>query len=294
MEDTDYLNLLSQLHHCALARSYHSGKAKCEKDWSWRPQALIDYDLWYVAAGKGEVWLNDEHHTIAAGSCFLLRPGDRVAADQDPDHRLTVIFIHFQSSRSKLDKEASLEQGPLHLFPSAFVIQDTVWMETLLNRLLVLDDASPNELEHTEFAAVLRAALCVMLKTYEETHQQTSKHHAIIRRLIRHIKENPSSSFTHEQLADYAGLSSRYLNTLFKKQTGVSLKTFMARTRIERACHLLSECRMNVTQIADTLGYSDIYFFSKQFKHFVGESPLQYRSRVEATHMHTFNSASSR
>lgn len=293
MNDQDYLNLILQLDHCPFSSSYHSGKAKCEKDWSWRPQALIDYDLWYVAAGKGEVWLNDKHYSISAGSCFLLRPGDRVAADQDPDHRLTVYFIHFQLNQAKLDIETAVEQAPLRFFPSSFVIPDTVWIETLLNRLLVLDDAAPNEVEQIEFASILRAALCVLLKSYEESQQQTSKHHAIIRRLIRFIKENPSSLLTYEQLANYAGLSSRYLNILFKKQTGVSVKTFMARTRIERACHLLAECSMNVTQIADTLGYSDIYFFSKQFKQFVGESPLRYRSRVEAAHAHTVATSSS-
>jgi YesN/AraC family two-component response regulator len=57
------------------------------------------------------------------------------------------------------------------------------------------------------------------------------------------------------------------------------MKTFLARARVERACQLLAESTMNVSQIAETMGYSDIYFFSKQFKQFVGESPLRYRNR---------------
>jgi AraC-like DNA-binding protein len=264
-----------------LLSSRHSGKAKCEKDWNWRPQAIADYDLWYVVSGTGEVWLNGEQYPLTAGSCFLFRPGDHVAAEQHPEQRLTVIFIHF---RSGADLESASDS--LGLLPSYALVQDTVWMETLLNRLLTLDDSEPDELDNLEFASVLRAALCVAIKAAIEPDHHSSKHHAVIRRLIRLIKENAATSLNHEQLADHAGLSPRYLNTLFKQQTGVSLKTFMARSRVERACHLLAESNMNVTQIAETLGYSDIYFFSKQFKQFVGESPLRYRSRVEAAHSH--------
>jgi len=39
---------------------------------------------------------------------------------------------------------------------------------------------------------------------------------------------------------------------------------------------------MSVTRIAETLGYADIYFFSKQFKQWMGEAPLRYRERMQA------------
>ena len=37
---------------------------------------------------------------------------------------------------------------------------------------------------------------------------------------------------------------------------------------------------MTVSQVADALGYSDVYFFSRQFKRFVGVSPTAFRHGV--------------
>ncbi|TBL73245.1 helix-turn-helix domain-containing protein [Paenibacillus thalictri] len=258
-----------------LASSRHSGKARCEKGWNWRPQPLTDYDLWYVVSGEGEVNLNGQRHAAYAGCCFLFRPGDRIEAVQDENHRLTVIFIHFQGTP---------EQVPA--LPPCVHLTDTAWPETLLHRLIVLDDPQPAatsaalDMDAAEFAILLQAMLTMLARAAFIEQDPSAKHHAVVRRIVRHIKEHVASPPSHEQLADLSGLSARYLNILFKQQTGLSLKTFIAKTRIERACHLLAESTLNVSQIADTLGYSDIYFFSKQFKQFAGQSPSQYRARA--------------
>ena len=43
-------------------------------------------------------------------------------------------------------------------------------------------------------------------------------------------------------------------------------------SRIERAQHLLMHTGMNVTEVADALGYRDIFFFSRQFKQYTGRA----------------------
>jgi transcriptional regulator GlxA family with amidase domain len=107
-----------------------------------------------------------------------------------------------------------------------------------------------------------------------------------VRQAIRLMKENAAGPLSHEELAAMTGTSARYLNILFKAHTGYSIKTYLARVRVERACQLLAESTMNVSQIAETLGYADIYFFSKQFKQFKGESPSRYRSRTHESRSH--------
>ncbi|SDC28179.1 AraC-like ligand binding domain-containing protein [Paenibacillus sp. UNCCL117] len=259
----------------SLHGSRQSGKARCEKGWNWKPQPLTDYDLWYVVSGEGEVILNGSKYPAYAGCCFLFRPGDRIAAAQDDSRRLTVIFLHFNGIADEL-------QG----LPPCVQLTDTAWAETLLSRLLTLDDPQPGisaaaqALDDAEFAALLRAMLCMLARAASAEQDRPDRHLPVIRRTMRLIKEYAAAPPRHEELAAQAGLSPRYLNELFKRHTGLSLKTFIARARVERACHLLAESTLNVSQIADTLGYSDIYFFSKQFKQFTGESPLRYRSRA--------------
>lgn len=263
-----------------LVSSHNSGKAKCEREWNWRVASMKDYDLWYVAAGTGEIEINSKKYPIEAGSCFFIRPGDQIYAEQHPDDRLTVLYIHFCMEPDPISPD------PFACWPSLVKIQDSHWFETLLNRLLTLDDeTNEGRLQHAdnvsggeeaEFEAVLRTTLCVLAReAFELSHKQHTP--MTIRRMIRFIRESATSPPSHAELARMAGWSERYLNTQFKRYTGMSIKTFIAKSRIERACRLLEESTLSIGQIADALGYGDIYFFSKQFKKFTGVPPSRYR-----------------
>lgn len=264
--------------------SRNSGKAKCERDWNWRVSGMRDYDLWYAAEGSGTIDINGEPFPVAAGSCFLLRPGDRVTAEQHPDDRLTVLFIHFRYEALDSTSPTS-PSDPFEGWPRLVRSQDAHWLETLLNRLLSLDDMLRSRCDEAEFDAVLRAAFCVLARDAADISRERRTPLAI-RHVIRAIRENAASPLSHAELADIAGLSERYLNVLFKRYTGMTVKTFAAKARIERASRLLEESALSVGTIAESLGYADIYFFSRQFKQFAGVSPTQYRNRATGAFGH--------
>lgn len=255
--------------------SQRSGRAKCERGWNWHPLPLSDYDLWYVISGRGQLVLNGEAHPLTAGSCFHFKPGDRISAEQDPDDRLTVIFMHHTIEAT--------ETGPL---PHVIQIQDTYWFEQLLNRLLSLDTSPEQPFIEEEFELLMKTALCHILREQHIVEHEQLKLNPMVQQMVSYIKENPSAPLDTAAVATQVELSPRYASLLFKQGTGVSMKTFIARARIERASHLLTESTMNISQIADTLGYSDIYFFSRQFKRFLGESPTLYRKRTRRADSH--------
>ena len=47
--------------------------------------------------------------------------------------------------------------------------------------------------------------------------------------------------------------------------------------KMQQACDLLDASRQTVKQIALSLGYEDVYYFSRLFKQVIGLSPAQYR-----------------
>lgn len=272
---------LRRLQHWTITGSGASGKVKCERDWNWKPRPLPDCDLWYVVSGVGTIRINDRLHDAGSGNCFLLRRGDRIFAEHDPEQRLIVIYHHFRiAPLAGAAPEAAGAQEPFADWPRPAQIRDPVWFEQLLNRLLALDDERDDPAGAVEYDAVMKAVLCIIARDSSGPTVERSPGHAAVRKAIRLIKENVATPLDRRDLAAYTGLSPRYLNILFKSHAGVSLKTYLARARIERACMLLAESTMNVSQIAETMGYADIYFFSKQFKQFVGESPSRYRARA--------------
>ncbi|MBR2296596.1 MAG: helix-turn-helix transcriptional regulator [Clostridia bacterium] len=83
-------------------------------------------------------------------------------------------------------------------------------------------------------------------------------------------------SLTNAYLASVCGISESCLKRLFKKKFGLSVKKYIIQKKVNYACELLMTHRYSVSQIADMCNFSDVYFFSKQFKAQTGVSPTEY------------------
>jgi len=93
--------------------------------------------------------------------------------------------------------------------------------------------------------------------------------------LSRNLREAPQVG----ELAKRCGLSRSRFTELFHANTGQTVSDFIAKQRLDRACHLLRYTSMSVTEIADQLGYTSLFYFSARFKHAFGWSPRRYRAR---------------
>ena len=58
-----------------------------------------------------------------------------------------------------------------------------------------------------------------------------------------------------------------------------SFQHLVDQVRLERAGELLQQTAMNLSQIADALGYADAANFTRAFKRWTGQSPSQYRNQ---------------
>ena len=265
------------LNHMRFSFNMPYGKAKCEPGWNWCPQPLVDYDLWYVVAGKGHMQLGNESIDLKAGTCCLIHPNDSPVVEQDPNDRFTVIFIHFQIMDQQLER--LWEQSSI--LPRWTTVSDTFYIEGMLNRILTTLDG--NELwKEDEFDCLMKLSLIHLLRLQageKESVDTSPKQKQMILQVVRYVREQGGRRVPHGQLAELVGLSPEYLGLLFKKVMGQSLKQYITAIRLERAMHLLTETAMNVSQIADVLGYSTVFLFSRQFKGHFGFPPSHFHQK---------------
>lgn len=83
-----------------------------------------------------------------------------------------------------------------------------------------------------------------------------------------------------KDISDHVFLSTSYICTLFKSETGQTLNQYITLYRIEKAKRLLADPRYKVADISSKVGYSDGNYFGKTFKKIVGLSPTEYREQV--------------
>ncbi|UVI28668.1 helix-turn-helix domain-containing protein [Paenibacillus spongiae] len=245
-------------------------KIVCEPGWKWqkREKPLANFDLFYVWSGEGNVELNGESFSVGKGSCFLFRPGDHTSATHNPQKPLVLTYIHFDV------------KGPVDLIPQPYrILNDTIDFEHLLSRYVRLFLVKTYAAEE-EAQLILKQLIIHLLRDDSESPVERKSSNQLteaIHEIANYIRQNPGKAHRVEDLAMRAQLSPRYFSIKFKELIGLSVQSYMIRTRIERAQHLLMHAGMNVTEVADALGYRDIFFFSRQFKQYTGKSPSEIR-----------------
>lgn len=82
-------------------------------------------------------------------------------------------------------------------------------------------------------------------------------------------------------LSEELHLEYNYLSGLFSSVEGITLEHYIIHQKIERAKELLFYDELNLTQIADQLGYSSVAHLSAQFKKITGLTPSELKKSRE-------------
>lgn len=102
-----------------------------------------------------------------------------------------------------------------------------------------------------------------------------------VQKALTYIDANLAGSLSLRTLAETLNVSSSYLSTLFKKETGQTLTEYINQRRVKHAMHLLESTRLQVQTIAQHCGIVDVQYFSRIFKRIVGKTPKEYRESLK-------------
>jgi signal transduction histidine kinase/ligand-binding sensor domain-containing protein/DNA-binding response OmpR family regulator len=99
----------------------------------------------------------------------------------------------------------------------------------------------------------------------------------LMERIMKAVNQNLSNSdFNVDMLTQEVGISRAQLHRKMKEITGISTSEFIRNIRLEQAARLLREQKINVTQVAYTVGFSNLAHFSTIFRKHFGMSPSEY------------------
>ncbi|MGF1538674.1 MAG: response regulator, partial [Elainellaceae cyanobacterium] len=95
--------------------------------------------------------------------------------------------------------------------------------------------------------------------------------------VFRFIESHYRQPINLSDVAQEAGYSPAYLTSLVQEQTGLTVKRWIIERRMAQARSLLTSTAQSVRQIAESSGYSDAGYFTRQFRKFHGVSPQVWR-----------------
>lgn len=102
----------------------------------------------------------------------------------------------------------------------------------------------------------------------------------LVQKVITRIDTDLAADQTLNTHAKLLNVNPSYLSTLFKKETGSTLTDYVNSKRAQQGVYLLNTTNMQVQAIAQQCGISDVNYFSKIFKKYIGMTPSEYRNNV--------------
>lgn len=94
---------------------------------------------------------------------------------------------------------------------------------------------------------------------------------------VEYIRQNYTSPLSVSELSDRFGLERRRFAYLFERHIGMSPNRYITECRLRRAKDLLRTCACPISQVAECVGYTDSFYFSRLFKRQTGLSPTEFR-----------------
>lgn len=95
-----------------------------------------------------------------------------------------------------------------------------------------------------------------------------------------YIKEYYTEALTLKQIAQIVSVTPAYLSSRFVKYCGQNFWEYVTQVRIVKAKELLKSTNLQVQEIAQKVGYTDVAYFSRIFRRITGITPLNYRKYI--------------
>lgn len=238
-----------------------AGYIRAPRPWRHKRRFLEAYELLYVTTGRLHLRANAREWTLEAGQALLLPPYQRLDGSRESESDVAFYWADFQSGENE------------RLPPAG---QPFVPAPERLSRLLEELCAAKRQIPVQN--AVQDALLLLALR--EVTAGVTAGSRTVLERVTAYVEAHLSEPLTADDVAAALHYHKDYLTRVMREHTGLPLKEYINRRKLETACVLLRTSAYPVSVIAGMLGYDDANLFTKFFRYHRQLTPTQYRASV--------------
>lgn len=150
-----------------------------------------------------------------------------------------------------------------------------LYIDDLSSQFAIQIEAATTIPQLDNFRNTMLRKYCLLVKNYSR-----NAYSALIRTSLDYIDFHYKEELSLDHLAKLCSVSSSYLSTLFKKETGVTVTDYINGTRVRQALLLLNSTSLSIQEISEQCGFSDSNYFTRTFKKFQGKSPKSYRESI--------------
>ena len=240
------------------------------------PEGRNDYQLLYIAAGKGEFYFkgSKEPTVVTKGNMILFRPGEPQVYYYYAVDKTEVYWVHFTGWKV----EEYLERYELPHHKNVFytgVTPDYPWIYNQMIRELQLQ-----RVNYEDMISLYMHHIFITINRYiKEGRETKSDNINDIERAAHYFKDNYNKQISIEQYAEEHLMSVNWFIHSFKSVMKMSPMKYIISLRIAMAKGYLENSTKNIAEISNEIGYDNALYFSRLFRKCTGMTPTEYRKR---------------
>ena len=265
---------------------YHwSGRFIAPNDnWIHMTRELSDYEFVLVTEGTLNIECDGTEYSVKEGEYLIMSPC-KIQKGTGQGY-CSFYWVHFDAEESienfytektyatglKSDNIISLPRQSTCIYKERIII--------LLKELQDADKRYRDKTLNNFLTGALFSELSLQSRTEHGGKGACSKEQ-LNSDIKTYISWHISETLTISDIAAYFEYNEKYLTTFFKKMNGIPLKQYILREKTEYAKSILTESNTTVSDVAYSIGFSDVHNFSNAFKKITGMAPGVYRKQFD-------------
>ncbi len=253
----------------------HCGEQGCKPNHSHGPAIRDHYLIHYIVDGKGSYRVGEKTYYLKKGQGFLICPNVITYYEADEKEPWYYLWVGFHGVKAK-EYLASAELDKENLI---FTYNNEDAIEEYIRYII-----NTNHLKKSKDLNLLGYLYIFLGKLIENNMGNESGRNRedlkndYVREAVNYIHANYWRSINIQDIAMHLSLNRSYLYVLFKAQLLVSPQQYLIQFKMKKACELIENTDLSISEIARSVGYDDPLMFSKTFKKNIGIAPKYYRN----------------
>jgi len=267
---TDFYAYLGKPNYFSDLYVIDCGAYNCKPNESMGESIRDSMIIHYIRKGSGTFVCNGKSQTVSEGQTFVIFPDVRnqyIASKDDPWKYIWIVLKgNLVNNISKYGMISTVNP----VITSSQIGLCLVQLQELLeSHKMPIKGIFEYSLG---LAYIVLSELAGVEIKYISQNQNVNK-------AVDYIENRFADKINISEIASYVGIDSKYLCSIFRKNTGKTPYQYILDLRMKRACKLLSNNDCSIEVVAYSVGYTDKFAFSRIFKKHTGICPTDYRKK---------------
>ena len=254
-----------------------AGRSRAKPNYNAGPKRIECYSLHFIHDGKVRFSYGGRQVELQKDDLFCLFPGITYQYEQVPAAqplRMNWLALDGERAGQLLELIGLTPEKPYGRKLASHAARQAA------DR--VIRTLADTQRWHAAGALELQARICQLFAELLADSAAASGHEAEPSGWIEACREymelHATEGITVQQVAAFAGLHRSYFTQTFASRVGMPPMKYIQKIRMDKAKRLLKETNASITEIALSLGYPNLYAFTRAFKMYYQVSPLAIRA----------------